>query len=242
MDHESRSAVWYPMRKHSCYEMISSLTNHFVLLVPTPHGSLHRNYKIALKEYPSSKLCRQTKMKLRLAYIDNLMLVNAHHTWVIHPIWSMVCSVYWIVRKLCSNFALEPVLKQLGNGLVCDIGSGLGRDLLGVARAYPHLRIELHDKPETMSLARDVSRAVHSRDVKYSDTGLHRCGTAKLPVLSLPKPLLSILMICSVPPNIPKLLHTLSAITCAFTQIVISFRAVACQLTMLIPQSTLGRC
>jgi len=74
-------------------------------------------------------------------------------------------------RRICSNFALQPVLKQLGNGLVCDIGSGLGRDLLGVARAYPHLRIELHDKPETMSLARDVSRAVHSRGVMYSDTG-----------------------------------------------------------------------
>jgi hypothetical protein len=53
------------------------------------------------------------------------------------------------------------VLKQLGNGLVCDIGSGLGRDLLGVARAYPHLRIELHDKPETMSLARDVGLILH---------------------------------------------------------------------------------
>lgn len=51
----------------------------------------------------------------------------------------------------------SPVLKSLGNGLVVDIGSGLGRDLLGVAKAYPHLRIELHDKAPTMELARDVS-------------------------------------------------------------------------------------
>jgi hypothetical protein len=52
------------------------------------------------------------------------------------------------------------VLKSLGNGLVVDLGSGLGRDLLGVAKAYPHLRIELHDKPETMELAKDVGTAI----------------------------------------------------------------------------------
>lgn len=54
-------------------------------------------------------------------------------------------------------YVCTKVLKSLGNGLVVDIGSGLGRDLLGVAKAYPHLRIELHDKAPTMELARDVS-------------------------------------------------------------------------------------
>lgn len=51
----------------------------------------------------------------------------------------------------------NAVLRSLGNGLVVDLGSGLGRDLLGVAKAYPNLRIELHDKPEVIELAKEVS-------------------------------------------------------------------------------------
>lgn len=63
---------------------------------------------------------------------------------------------------------------------MCDIGSGLGRDLLGVARAYPHLRIELHDKPETMSLARDVSMDRScSPSLANGVVDFRRCGIAK---------------------------------------------------------------
>lgn len=63
--------------------------------------------------------------------------------------------------RKCGSYLGDPpnliqVLKVLGNGLVVDLGSGLGRDLLGVARTYPHLRIELHDKPEVIEHAKDV--------------------------------------------------------------------------------------
>lgn len=60
----------------------------------------------------------------------------------------------------CLIIRISTVLRSLGNGLVVDLGSGLGRDLLGVAKAYPQLRIELHDKPETMELAKDVRPSI----------------------------------------------------------------------------------
>ena len=75
------------------------------------------------------------------------------------------------------------VLRSLGNGLVADIGSGLGRDLLGVARAYPQLRIALHDKPEVMELARDVDNT-KCLIGHVADAGtLARCGIGYLRVL-----------------------------------------------------------
>ena len=55
------------------------------------------------------------------------------------------------------TYGLFAVFRNIGNGLVVDLGSGLGRFLLEVARANPHLRIELHDKKEVMELAEEVS-------------------------------------------------------------------------------------
>lgn len=187
-------------------------------LEPTLPGTQHRNSKNDWKESKSIKSYQPTRTKLLLGCIANLMLGNALLTWVIRPIWSTVrlsLTIPSIFEKLTLVRQHPIVLKQLGNGLVCDIGSGLGRDLLGVARAYPHLRIELHDRPEVMSLARDVSSTCIPTYPSIKLTVCFcRCGIVKLLDQSLPKLSPSILMICSVQRSIPKLLPISSATIC----------------------------
>ncbi|KAL7005293.1 hypothetical protein EMMF5_005130 [Cystobasidiomycetes sp. EMM_F5] len=72
-------------------------------------------------------------------------------------------------RKLGSHLGDPPsllqVFRNIGNGLVVDLGSGLGRFLLEVARTCPQMRIELHDRKEVMELAEDMWYRLAPRSV-----------------------------------------------------------------------------
>jgi len=49
---------------------------------------------------------------------------------------------------------------------VCDVGFGVGVFSLPLAQMYPHIKITLHDLPETIGQARDIWSSTYPADIQ----------------------------------------------------------------------------